>query len=101
MAAITGDRITRTKMPLFGQADLRAFHSAAERIKVGRAVAANGLGRSLTHEEVQAIVVAELVTEVIQEDALGELNLFRSPNVPAAHQPKLRPAGGCSRLTTG
>ena len=90
MTTDTADkRITRAKTPLFGQVDLRAFYSAAERIKVGRAVAANGLGRSLTIEEVQAIVLAELVTEVIQEDALGELDLFRSSNVPAAHQPRL------------
>ena len=91
MTTATEKRIARAKAPLFGQADLRAFHSAAERIKVGRAVAANGLGRSLTIEEVQAIVVAEMVTEVIQEVALGELDLIRSPNIPAAHQPKLRP----------
>ncbi len=79
-------------MPLFGQADLRAFHSAAERIKVGRAVAANGLGRSLTVAETQIIILAELVTEVIQEDALGELDLFRNPVLPIAHQPRLRPS---------
>ena len=94
MTTATAEMVTRrarTKMPLFGQADLRAFHSAAERIKVGRAVAANGLDRSLTIEEVQAIVLAELVTEVIQEDALGELDLFSCPNVPACHQQRLRP----------
>lgn len=76
-------------MPLFGQADLRAFYSAAERIKVGRAVAANGLGRSLTVEETQLIILAELVTEAIQEDALGELDLFKNPALPVTHQPRL------------
>lgn len=93
--ASTEKRIARSeepdKLPLFGQLDLRAFHSAAERIKVGRAVAANGLGRSLTIEEVQVIVLAELVAEVIQEDALGELDLFRHSNVSTVHQPRLRP----------
>ena len=76
-------------MPLFGQADLRAFHSAAERIKVGRAVAANGLGRSLTVAETQLIILAELVTEAIQEDALGELGLFKNRILPVTHQPRL------------
>ena len=87
--------VTRTE-PLLGQLDLRCIRSAAERI-VHLRRAAPYLHRGLSCAELQLLTACAAIVELVQGeygedglgDSVGDLRLQESPDLPAAHQPRL------------
>ncbi len=89
-------RLAQSKKPLLGQLDLRCIREAAARILNLHEVAPY-LPRDLSRAELQLLNLCEGICEIVKgelgEDAegdpVGHLELRESPDLPAAHQPRL------------